>query len=368
MQNVGIIGLGNTGGQNADMAQVSRNIHSIAINSSNDDLRTLNNVEVLNIGDGKGAGQDRALAKSFMKRDVEDVIGSKEMAGLFAVANTIFIICSTDGGTGSGTAPSMARALSRYMPNKNFIVVGVLPPIDSGLSALQNSIEFLRELKENELTYMLYDNGKYLKTDSTAIAYRKTNQDIINDICILRGDYQHETTFNSIDEQDATRITSTVGRLAVLSTSHFLEKDMDELTLEDLLLRSQAQHSVAEFDRDKIIRRLGMVFNFRHDHQLPTTTNRLKDVFGVPVENFQHYHVIDEGVDNTFAAAIMAGLSLPEDWIMKAEQAIDEVRQAALRRKENYRIDDIDTSDLADMRNEKRVAEQTPLNKLSDLF
>ena len=82
MLNVGVIGLGNTGNQIAALAAEELKIPAMAINSSEKDLETIaNKIPKILISDtegtSKGAGKNRALAKSYLKDSILSII-SKE--------------------------------------------------------------------------------------------------------------------------------------------------------------------------------------------------------------------------------------------------------------------------------------------------
>ena len=165
MLNVGVIGLGNTGNQIAALAAEELKIPAMAINSSEKDLETIaNKIPKILISDtegaSKGAGKNRALAKSYLKDSILSIISKEDVQTFISDLNVLFLVSSTGGGTGSGTALLMANIISSMFVDTHVIIVGILPVMSEALSAHVNSLEYLNELYGNleNQTYMLYDN------------------------------------------------------------------------------------------------------------------------------------------------------------------------------------------------------------------
>ena len=126
MLNVGIIGLGNTGNQVASLAQKELKIPVMAINSSEKDLETIpadvpKRIISSSKGHTKGAGKDRNLAKSYLKDSIMEFLTEEEVKNFLKPLEVVFIVSSTGGGTGSGTAPIMANIIRDAVENINGI-------------------------------------------------------------------------------------------------------------------------------------------------------------------------------------------------------------------------------------------------------
>ena len=114
--------------------------------------------------------------------------------------DVVFIVSSTGGGTGSGTAPLMADIIGKTFADVKTILVGVLPVNNEALSAHSNTLEYLEELygKLSNQTYMLYDNDKLADIPSYKMM-EQVNLEIVKDIDVLRCQYNLTTRFDSID-------------------------------------------------------------------------------------------------------------------------------------------------------------------------
>ena len=146
-----------------------------------------------------GAAKERSAAKRFLKDSIMSIINDKELDKIFDV-DVIFVVSSTGGGTGSGTAPIMANILQSTFADVKTILVGVLPVNSEALSSHVNTLEYLNELYStlSNQTYMLYDNDKLSKLPSTTMM-QTINESIVNDIDVIRGTYKLPTNFSSID-------------------------------------------------------------------------------------------------------------------------------------------------------------------------
>ena len=237
MLNVGVVGIGNAGSQVAALAKEKLGVDAIAINSSEKDLQTLpSSIHRIMIGDTKGAGKERGAAKLFLKESIISIIEDQDNKKVFK-NDVLFIISSTGGGTGSGASILLASVMKEVFPSTKVIVIGILPTLKEALSTQVNTLEYLNELYKtlDDPTYILYDNEKLAKEPST-VMMQKINASIVEDIDVIRGMYNLPTRFSSIDEKDMSNIISTTGRIVIASLRDIKEKDIDNISLEDLIV------------------------------------------------------------------------------------------------------------------------------------
>ena len=261
MLKIATIGIGNAGNQIAELAAKTQGIPGIAINSSNSDLVGVGSIPTLTLGDSKGAGKNRDEAKKFIRSQIGAILKEATLCELIESNDYIFMISSIGGGTGSGMTPVMTDILSKRYPSKKFVIIGVYPPISESIAAQQNAIDFLKEVNSGmpDVTYMSYDNQKYADLPVSE-CLQSVNRDIVSDLVVLRGDYRYTTVYNSIDDKDLHNIIATPGRLACYSAKNIKEKDVDNKTLDDIMIDViKNKSSQVELDRDKIVKRLGLI-------------------------------------------------------------------------------------------------------------
>lgn len=351
MLKISVIGIGNAGNQVAELAKRMYDIPGIAINSSEKDTSTLKYVDSIVIGDEKGAGKDRNIAKSFIKTHIKDLLAEKKFADLMEPADVVFIVSSTGGGTGSGMAPVLRDLLSRVYTNKRFVLMGILPPLKESIAAQQNSIDYLKEMRMTNPTYAIYDNSNF-SNKSVIEMLTTVNKEIVEDMLVVRGDYQKVTPYNSIDEKDMLKMIETTGRLVFSRTTNIKEKDIDDKSVEHRLIDSLKSNAHAELDRDQIINKLGLIINLNEKIYKSMDTNlpELKDFVGEPLEGFEHIYLNQTEQELNRAIAILSGLSVPDDRIEKIAQRIEEASSQFTRTKESSALDDVDTDFIKSLR------------------
>ena len=78
MLNIAVLGIGNAGGQVANIA-CARGFNTFCINSSEKDLDIIDeNISVFLLGNSEGAGKDRRVAKSFVKQYYKDLLKTED--------------------------------------------------------------------------------------------------------------------------------------------------------------------------------------------------------------------------------------------------------------------------------------------------
>lgn len=365
------IGIGNAGNQIADLAMSKYQIPGIAINSSQKDLISVNNIPKIVIGDQKGAGKSREEAKRFIKMHIKDLLDQEKFINHIEASDIVFIISSIGGGTGSGMSPIMTDILSRRFSDKKFVLIEVYPPLAESVAAQQNSLDYLKEVRSflPNAVYMAYDNNRRSGMPTPEMM-KSVNEEIVEHLIVFRGDYLYPTPFNSIDEKDTLRFISTPGRMAVYMLDDIKEKDFDDKSLEDAMINIiKNTSSNVELDRDKIVKRLGVITN------LNTTLNKLfnanlskiKDLIGEPVESYEHAYISANDEPNR-VILVLSGLSIPDDRLNKIIQRIDEGLNELSKTKESSILDSMDTDTIRDLRGSEKSSNELNLDELFDKY
>ena len=207
---VGFIGCGNFGGQIASAA-VEHDFPSIAINASKRDFNTISDKVIpFLVGDGKGTGKSRDLAKEFLLSHINIV--KDEVIVKFIEQNDVIVIGgSAGGGYGSGSVPSLTDILKQIYPEKCFRIVTTFPSESETYEAQNHTEQFMQEVLALDVPYIIYDNDKFKQLEANEMNKAIISK-VIEDMEILRGDYILETASGGIDERDLLTINSTPGR------------------------------------------------------------------------------------------------------------------------------------------------------------
>ena len=335
MLNVGVIGVGNTGNQIASVAKERLDIPAMAINSSAKDLSSVaEGVECYLManadGTSQGAGKNRNLAKEYLKDSIIKFLSDAKTQEFPVVLDVVFIVASTGGGTGSGTAPLLLNIMADRYPDTLFILVGVGPVASEALSAQVNTLEYLNELYTNlpNARYMLYDNDNYAK-DPSYVMMEKVNEEVVQDINVLRGFFNEATRYDSIDTEDNMRLLSFPGRISVVRVEDVKEKDLDSGSLEDRLIRAIKSNAHMELQRDKKVMATGLImslspqFMSEFNNHIP----KVHEFIGEPVHEFLHVNVNNDRKDPNSLYLIMTGLSPVNDKINKINERVEEIEE-----------------------------------------
>lgn len=359
MLNVGIIGVGNAGSQVGALGQTLENIPAIAINSSKNDLATIpDSVLKFTVGDSRGAGKDRTEAKTFLKESVMNLLKDSTFTGFCSDKDVIFIVSSTGGGTGSGIAPMLSDIIGSVVPGLSIILVSILPQISEAYSAQVNTVEYMKEIYNvlDKSTMMIYDNDKYDNLSSFEMM-NKINESIIRDIKIIKGTYNIQTKFSSIDEKDMTRIISTPKRIVVAGVDDIKAKDLDKKTIEELLIEDIKNNSHCELQRDQKVARTALIVNLNETmlKDFDDHIGKVQEFIGSPIEEFQHIHVNEEAAIPNSVYLIMSGLSQIDDRIQKIKDRIEEIDTLQSSAEEKISEDSLDGINLDELNSKKEI-------------
>lgn len=375
MLNVGIIGLGNTGGQVAKLAKEMLAIPVMAINSSEKDLETIpadipRKVISTKEGSSQGAGKDRTRAKQYLKESIMGVVSDEDMNSIMNDSDIVFVISSTGGGTGSGAAPMMTNILSDRYRDTKVILIGVLPVNNETLDAQVNTLEYLQELYKvlSDQTYMLYDNDKYSGLPSYQIL-RKVNQEIVKDIGVICCTYNYTTQYDSIDSRDMMRLVSFPGRIFISRLEDFSEKDADNQTIEDMLVDNIKRNAHVETQRDKKIMASGIITNLSKTltEEFDNNVPEVRDFVGTPVHAFNHIYVNEDRKQPNNVFFIMSGLSPVNDKINLISDRIEEIEERRRIQEEEDALKSVALDKLSDVIADKEKEESEEVN-LGNIF
>lgn len=377
MLKVGIMGIGNTGNQIATLAKEKINIPVMAINSSEKDLETVpdtipRKLITLKDGDNQGAGKDRKLAKQYLKNSITKLVKDDDVQKLMQDLNVLFIVSSTGGGTGSGTAPILAKIMSQTFVDTKVILVGVLPVNSEALGSHVNTLEYLQEIYKQlpDQTYMLYDNDKYADLRQSFKILEAVNEDVVNDIDIIRCHYNLTTKYSSIDDKDMLRIIDFPGLLRIGKLYDIKEKDCDKATLEDMIIDNLKRNSHVESQRDKRVVASGIITNLSEvlNAEFDTNTPKVREFIGEPIHAFEHIYVNEDRKQPNNIFLVLSGLSPINDKIRKIEDRIEEIEEKQRIADEDNSLNDIDMDKLSDKVSDKHTDKGDEGVNIQDIF
>lgn len=380
-KNIGIIGVGNCGSQVAYLAEKKYDtlFDSVYINTSQSDLSMINGSIKFKIGNNheiEGSAKNRTKMKGYLKHEIERILSNESFVNIIAGKKYVFIVISTAGGTGSGAGPVLLEILRQAFPDVHFILVGVLPRVRDSLADQGNTLEFLEELYESlgqNTTYMIYDNETTADKSPTE-ALTIVNENIVEDLRILSGIDNYPTPYESIDPADLESIITTPGRLFVARvTKGLTEKNMEDASFDDLIIKAIKQSCHTETDRNKKIVRWGVITYFTEAvNKLYTNKfEKLTEFIGTPEEPFNHNAISDKSESLNFLYLIASGLSPINDRAQRIKDRVAELKNALAKGDTSGYIlsgDDTSNDALAIRKREEKKSNSHDAFKPKDIF
>lgn len=258
-----------------------------------------------------GCGKERQMSYGLLEETLKrDVLNLEEFlhVGQSDEAELVIVVASTEGGTGSGSAPLIAN----YIRNVYGISVHVfgIAGFEDDVRGMRNTVDFFKEMAE-EFTVECIKNSKFLSecNGNKIKAERKANEEFCKKISVLMG-LQIRDSDHNIDPTDLLKLSTEEGYM-IIETCVFNEKIKN---------REQFKQAVVDtFDRSKALdvdtesmSKLGVIMNIKEENtDYIDYRDVLIDRFGVPYETYEH--IQSESTMPEFIAFICAGLKMPTD-------------------------------------------------------
>jgi hypothetical protein len=152
------------GAGNIGQLMEQQGILNLAINTSKQDLDTLNVKHKYLIKNGQGCGKDRSKSKKLVINDFENILSViNNILDSNTAIKHIFVGFTMGGGSGSGGGPMLAKLIANEYSNVNVCVYAVIPSKSEPFKAQYNACECYRELIkiENLGSMFFLDNNKH---------------------------------------------------------------------------------------------------------------------------------------------------------------------------------------------------------------
>lgn len=311
MLKVAVLGAGMFGGTvvktGADLG-----LPGIVLNASKKDIEVFDNVEGISsfvVGDGNGTGKNRDVAKEFLLNSIS-VVEEEKITETILNNDVIIVAGAAGGGFGSGTVPSLITILTQLYPEKLIIALTSLPDIDESYTAQKHAEDFMRELLELNVPYLVYDNNKFKNLSADKI-HSIVMENIKTDLKIISGMYiTEEVDGSNIDERDLLTTLSTSGR--IVPTLLFPYKDAKESIAE--MIKDKIDKSAhSEMENDKVVLAMATMYNLTEEiveSKVASLKADLRATFGEPISDYRNESNYN-GVGEQFVAIILSGLTAP---------------------------------------------------------
>ena len=303
---IAFLGLGQCGSNICEVAEKS-GYKTGVINTSPEDLSALQLVKnKFLVGLEGGSAKDRRIAKNEVKTFYNDIINFVKCNFSDPEIGLIYLVFSTGGGTGSGMGPLVIDLLKRFVGDKTFGAVAILPSKSESTVAHVNSYECLKELSSLSVPTILVDNEKCSsvnKNISRKKLYDTINEAFIDDLDMILKMKRPASMYGNIDAKDIFKLLATPGVLSIGMATSF-----DNLPLEKQILKSLEESPYAPLELDGVVSRIGIIFEIKESTSNNINYDNLYKDLGIPLELFEGMYFKTE---DELIISIIAGQSFP---------------------------------------------------------
>lgn len=332
---LGVAGVGNGGCQIAQKAFVEAEFDALAFNTSMKDMLNVTApIPRIVIGDERGVGKDRDVAIEYIYENHKKITDKKSVVDFIQNNEVIVVVNTSGGGSGSGMGFPLLNVLMvkakelGLLSSRRFILVHALPQLKEGYISQKNTMDYFSDIPKGFVVpIMSYDNDQYSGL-APAEVLERVNNDVVADLCVLRGDYIKQTPYESVDEEDLFRIYEAPGRILVLRAENIKEKDIDKETIAQILIKNHFKSAATEIQKDGIVKYAAVVANLNDKmaSQFDVYSPVSELINTVNIKSFPHVYKPKSDEPNS-VYIILSGLSRPTDRVSKIADVIAEIEE-----------------------------------------
>ncbi|MEH7336085.1 cell division protein FtsZ [Neobacillus drentensis] len=324
MKSVGILGVGQAGGNMAEIATVL-GFQTALINTNQRDGAVNTRVERKYFVPGyNGAGQDRSLGMRAVQEKYREMIDF--VLGSFKNIKLLLVAFSTDGGTGSGMSPLLIDLLIDQLPGIKVGAIAIIPERNVLAGNRINTAECIEELSQIEgiSSVFLVDNDQMRKLkpqSSKHEIYLSANRQTVEAISHVLKITNKSSFYGNFDETDLMNILGTRGVTLISSVAITDAKTSGEVSTK---VQSSWENSIFCPVESQGVIRAGLIY------EGPETISKLINVpsiferVGEPVQLFEGTYLSE--TDPT-VTTILAGLYFPTRRLLSLEESLEKNKE-----------------------------------------
>jgi cell division GTPase FtsZ len=258
-----------------------------------------------------GCGKNRALAKELMVNSLETK--SLDLSTWIEKDDLTVIVGSTEGGTGSGAIPELARSIYEDMDDDEYFNVHIYALIgfEDDVKGIQNTVNFFKEIVPG-IAVEATSNKKFLDgTGNRKTAEQAANIEFAERLKILQGLMIVESEQN-IDKQDLTNLSTYPGYMQIEHIKldeKIKNPDQFNQIVNDMLDDSKS------LDTTPSAFKLGIILNAEEKtlNHIDNDFKVIKDRLGFPLDLYIHKQYV--GTEE-YMCIISSGMKMPMDEVM----------------------------------------------------
>jgi len=308
--NAKIIGVGAAGNKSA-ISLIENGIMNadnvLLINSTIRDIpEAYRNIAIqFSDSNGRGCGKERGIGKELCLVSVQNNTLAVLDSLMDPTDDLVIIVNSSEGGTGSGASPIIAKYMKDVVGTN--VHMFVFTGFEEDGRGLRNTVEYFQELSDEYIVEAI-SNKKFLEGGNKLKAEKAANDEFVRRVEILLGQVIVDSDQN-IDDTDLYKVTNTPGFMDI--EYHVVEK-IKNLTMFNNILTDMIDNTKSLEIGEPSAKRIAVILNIaeRSRDFVDYTFDVIKDRFGTPYEIFTHVQM--EG-SVEFIAFIVSGMAMPID-------------------------------------------------------
>ncbi|MFK9092133.1 tubulin-like doman-containing protein [Bacillus salipaludis] len=320
MKSIGILGVGQAGGNIAEIA-ASMGFQTALINTNQRDGLVNTRVEKKFFVPGyNGAGQDRSIGLKAVNENYREMIDFVQKS--FKNIRLLLVAFSTDGGTGSGMSPLLIDLLLDNLPGVNVGAIAVVPDRNVLAGNRINAAECIEEISKIDSlsSVFLVDNDQMRKLNpqsSKHQIYLSSNHQVMEAINTVLQVTKKSSFYGNFDETDLMNILGTRGVTIISSAAVTDAKTTSDVSSK--IQQSWANSIFCPVESPGVIR-AGLIY------EGPENMAKLINVPGIfervlePLELFEGTYISESDPTVT---SILAGLPFPSRRMLALEESIE---------------------------------------------
>jgi len=327
---IGFIGIGQCGGNIVSLFQ-KNNYKTFYINTSLEDIQTLNVDNYYHIQEANGCNHNRQKAINYIKSHYQNITQKIEEA--FPNQEIIYLAFSKGGGTGSGISPLLLDLLTSKYKDKTFGAIAVLPDTTESVNIQLNSYNCMSQLSniKNIGSVFILDNSKKEK-QKVNIEFFK----LFNDVANIP---KYTSRKGNIDTSEIKELLSIRGICTIITTEN---NDVSSIV-------KSLDQSCLVYEKDKQLIYLAISSKNGVD------INGLTNYFGKPYDTFLNYNDKQNII-------CMSGMSFPKQRIETIKSIIESQKEEIFKMVESSKNNSIKNEIKWDI----SLKEDVPINQNFD--
>lgn len=306
-----LIGIG-AAGDKAVVDAVERGIanaeDSCIINSTTKDFpKKYEGRKIVLSSNNVGCGKERSISKELTKKAIAD---GKFSFDDIASYEAVIIVTSVEGGTGSGSAPIIAKLFNQVYTRNTHIIA--FTGFEDDVRGLANTVEFCKELDSNIMVQFISNKAFLTAAGGNKLrAEELANREMAERISVLSGKDFIEGSQN-IDDTDILKLSNTHGYMTV--EKKYFNKPLETREDFEKIIKNMIYNSATINTKEPCAARLGVILNISpaSDDGIDYQCESLKKAYGNPFEFFTQ---VQWDGKKEYIAYIASGMKMPIDEI-----------------------------------------------------